>query len=157
MPSRGLSTHISITAEVAPSSSPRFSILRSAMIMASGFLVSSTEPASARILAPARQREADDDRQQPGDRDQHDRDDDGDAGAALAAIAAAVRAPAAIAEAALEQQPEDQLGEEADHAGDDDRDHQHAHVAVADVGELVAEHRFELGVIERGDAARWSP
>src|SRR4051794_39355475 len=47
-PSRGLSTHISITAEVAPGSSPRFSILRSAEIMASGFLVSSTEPASAK-------------------------------------------------------------------------------------------------------------
>src|SRR5712675_376246 len=46
-PSRGLSTHNSITAEVAPGSSPRFSILRSAEIMASGFFVSSTEPASA--------------------------------------------------------------------------------------------------------------
>src|SRR3954466_3467866 len=40
--------HSSITAEVAPGSSPRFSILRSAEIMASGSLVSSTEPASAR-------------------------------------------------------------------------------------------------------------
>src|ERR1043166_4539491 len=37
-----------MTAEVAPGSSPRFSILRSAEIMASGFFVSSTEPASAR-------------------------------------------------------------------------------------------------------------
>src|SRR5712675_3200532 len=46
-PSRGLSTHNSITAAVAPGSSPRFSILRSAEIMASGFLVSSTDPASA--------------------------------------------------------------------------------------------------------------
>ena len=40
--------HISITAEVAPGNSPRPSILRKAEIMASGFLVSSTEPASAR-------------------------------------------------------------------------------------------------------------
>ena len=40
--------HISITEEVAPGNSPRPSILRSAEIMASGFLVSSTEPASAR-------------------------------------------------------------------------------------------------------------
>src|SRR4051794_19840272 len=39
--------HNSITADVAPGSSPRFSILRSAEIIASGFLVSSTEPASA--------------------------------------------------------------------------------------------------------------
>src|SRR6201987_5674853 len=37
-----------MTAEVARGSSPRPSILRSAEIMASGFLVSSTEPASAR-------------------------------------------------------------------------------------------------------------
>src|SRR4051794_14881518 len=47
-PSRGLSRHISITAEVAPGSSPRFSILRNAEIIASGFLVSSTDPASAK-------------------------------------------------------------------------------------------------------------
>ena len=47
-PSRGLSTHISITAEVAPCSSPRPSIFRKAEIMASGFLVNSTDPASAR-------------------------------------------------------------------------------------------------------------
>src|SRR6201987_3325780 len=47
-PSRGLSTQSSMTAEVAPGSSPRPSILRSAVIIASGFLVSSTEPASAR-------------------------------------------------------------------------------------------------------------
>src|SRR6202008_2718198 len=47
-PSRGLSTQSSITAEVAPGSSPRPSILRSAVIIASGFFVSSPEPASAR-------------------------------------------------------------------------------------------------------------
>src|SRR6478752_3905035 len=47
-PSRGLSTQSSITAAVASGSSPRPSILRSAEIMASGFFVSSTEPASAR-------------------------------------------------------------------------------------------------------------
>src|SRR6185312_15616234 len=47
-PSRGLSTQSSITAEVAPGSSPRPSILRNAEIMASGFFVNSTEPASAR-------------------------------------------------------------------------------------------------------------
>src|ERR1700759_788759 len=47
-PSRGLSTQSSITAEVASGNSPRPSILRSAEIMASGFLVSSTGPAPAR-------------------------------------------------------------------------------------------------------------
>ena len=61
-PVRGLSMHISITAEVEPSSSPRPSILRSAEIIASGFLVSSTAPASARF-APARERKADNDRE----------------------------------------------------------------------------------------------
>src|SRR5947209_6095997 len=40
--------HISMTADVASGSSPRPSILRSAEIMASGFLVNSTEPASAK-------------------------------------------------------------------------------------------------------------
>src|SRR6266702_1326687 len=39
--------HISMTADVAPGSSPRPSILRSAEIMASGFFVISTDPASA--------------------------------------------------------------------------------------------------------------
>src|SRR3954453_22829984 len=46
-PSRGLSMHNSMIAEVAPGSSPRFSILRSAEIMAAGFFVNSTDPASA--------------------------------------------------------------------------------------------------------------
>src|SRR6478735_4091210 len=40
--------HISMTAEFAPGISPRPSILRSAEIIASGFFVSSTDPASAR-------------------------------------------------------------------------------------------------------------
>src|SRR4029077_20297708 len=47
-PTRGLSMQISITAELAPGISLRPSILRSAEIIASGFFVSSTEPASAR-------------------------------------------------------------------------------------------------------------
>src|SRR6266568_4273664 len=93
-PSRGLSTHNSITAEVAPGSSPRFSILRSAEIMASGFFVSSTDPASA---SSSRDR---------------------------------------------------------DRAGDDDCDHHQLHVAVADVGELVAQHRLDLLVVERLQQAR---
>ena len=54
------------------------------------------------------------------------------------AVAAAAAAPA---QSALEHQPEDEFGEERDHARDDHRDHQHAHVAVADVGQLVPEHR----------------
>ena len=42
-------------------------------------------------------------------------------------------------------------------AGDDHGDHHHAHVAVADMGELVAEHGLDLGVVERGRAGRSSP
>src|SRR5262245_1786137 len=125
--------HISMTAEVAPGSSPRPSILRSAEIIASGFLVSSTEPASARYsrLRESAKRMTIDSIQANGDEHRHPR--------ALAIAAAAAAAPA---ETSLEQQAEDELGEERDHPGDDHRDHQHAHVAVADVSQLVAEHRL---------------
>ncbi len=98
-------------------------------------------------LARARQREADQQRENPRDRDQRDRDEDREAVAAAAAILAA-RSPRAEADAAVEPQPEEQLGEERDGAGDDDGDHHHAHVAVADVRELVAEHRLELRIVE---------
>src|SRR4051794_35684165 len=47
-PERGLSTHISMRPDGTPSSSPLPEIFIKAEIMASGFLVSSTEPASAR-------------------------------------------------------------------------------------------------------------
>ena len=68
------------------------------------------------------------------------------AGAAAPALAGGARA--AVAEAAIEPEPKDQLGEEGDHAGDDDGDDHHAHVAVADMGEFVAENRFDLGIVE---------
>ena len=44
--------------------------------------------------------------------------------------------------------PEQQFGEEADNAGDDHGDHQHAHVTVANMGQLVAEHGLDLLVVE---------
>src|SRR4051794_5104901 len=47
-PERGLSTHISMRPDGTPSSSPLPEIFIKAEIIASGFLVSSTEPASAR-------------------------------------------------------------------------------------------------------------
>src|SRR5829696_10519869 len=47
-PERGLSTHISMRPDGTPSSSPLPDIFIKAEIIASGFLVSSTEPASAR-------------------------------------------------------------------------------------------------------------
>src|SRR6202043_509439 len=70
------------------------------------------------------------------------------------AFAIAAVAPAAPAKPALEQQAEDELGEKRDYASDDHGDHQHTHVAVADVGQLVAEYRLDLGVVERIDEAR---
>ncbi len=127
------------------------SILRSAEIMASGFLVSSTEPASARNSRL---------------RDSAKRITiDSSHATAISAIAmtmamppapplpvaVAASAAAAPAQAALEQQPEHHFGEEGDHAGDDHRDHQHAHVAVADVGQFVAEHGLDLR--DRRDAS----
>src|SRR5215216_6493908 len=54
-PERGLSTHISMSPDGTPSSSPLPAIFISAEIIASGFLVSSTEPASARY---SRERES---------------------------------------------------------------------------------------------------
>ena len=49
---------------------------------------------------------------------------------------------------AVEHHAEEQFGEERDRAGDDHRDHHHAHVAVADMGQLVGEHGLDLGVVE---------
>ena len=48
----------------------------------------------------------------------------------------------------MEHHPEDQLGEKSDHASNHHRDDQHAHVAVADVGQLVSEYGFELGIVD---------
>ena len=156
--SRGLSTHISITAEVAPSSSPRPSILRSAEIIASGFLVSSTEPASAR-----NSRERDSAKRMTTERNQ---------ASAISAIAIRMarsrRRPCGRCrrEEPPTAQPTSRRGTTARKtisatneidAGDDDRDHHHAHVAVADVGEFVAEHRLDLGVVERCEQAASSP
>ena len=78
---------VPITAEVAPGSSPRPSILRSAVIMASGFLVSSTDPASAKNSRERDSAEFDHLRQQPGHHDQGDRDDDDDDRTAAGALA----------------------------------------------------------------------
>ena len=54
---------------------------------------------------------------------------------------------------ALEKHAEHHLAEERDDAGDHHRDHQHAHVAVADMGEFVAEHGLKLVVVERLEQA----
>ncbi len=81
-------------------------------------------------------------------------DQDGEGRAAAAAV---VGAAAAKAEPVVEPQAKHQFGEERHDAGDDDGDHHHAHVAVADMGQLVAEHGFDLGIVEPVDAARSSP
>ena len=74
----------------------------------------------------------------PSEEEDDEDEDDDEPRAAVAAV---------IAE--IGEAPEEQLGEEADHAGDDHRDHHHLHVAVADMGEFVAEHRLDLLVVER--------
>src|SRR5262245_33953635 len=98
-------------------------------------------PGIGQELALAREREANHDRQEPGDRNQRDRNQDRRHGAALAAVAAAAAARAAPVEPALEQRAEHELGKERDHARDDHRNDQQPDVAVANVRELMAEHR----------------
>ena len=107
------------------------------------------------VLARTRQREADHQRERPGERDQRQRDQDRDEGAAAALlrIRTARRARGRRAAPARHhvEPAEDELAEERDHAGDDDRGDHHAHVLVADVRQLVPQHRLELGVVERGE------
>ncbi len=102
-------------------------------------------------FARARQSKPDQERQHIGDDEERDRDQDRDHGAAAAALVAVARAER---KAVVEPQPEHQLGDEGNGAGDDHGDDHHAHVAVADMGELVAQHRFHLGVVEKRDEAR---
>src|SRR6266700_3957085 len=142
-PSRGLSTHNSITAEVAPGSSPRFSILRSAEIMASGFFVSSTEPASARYS-----RERDSASLTTCDTSQ---------ATTISTTAMMMTTMAPPPELLLSLDDEDDRDDEED----DGDDHQ-LHVAVLEVGQLVAQHRFDLLVVQRfqetgGDGDRILP
>ena len=141
--------HISITAEFAPDISLRPSILRSAEIMASGFFVSSTEPASARYSRLPRQGEPDHDRQNPDHDDDRDSDNNGEPGTTLAVAAA--RSPPATPHHVPKEKPEYELTEERNHACDHHRDHQHAHVAIADVGEFVPEHGLDFLIVERVD------
>ena len=61
------------------------------------------------------------------------------------------RAASAAPEHVLEEDAENQFAEEAEHAGDHHGDHHHAHVAIADMGELVAEHGLKFLVVERFD------
>ena len=133
--------------------------------MASGFLVSSTEPASARIFALARHGEAERDGEQAGDDEDRDRDEDEDDGGATAtaALAAAARTAAAAPSA---PPPPPLLRPEVDHRSARGARMRRSptsemmptktaamtsklNVAVLDVGELVAEHGLKLGVVER--------
>ena len=111
------------------------------------------------VFAFARQREADDDREQPGHRD-----------SASAMTMASTTPPEPLLLLLLllrcrapsgnppwNNSAEHHLGEERDHARDDDRDHQHAHVAVADVRQLMAEHGLELRRRRAGRPAPRSP
>ena len=158
-PSRGLSMHISITAEVAPVKLAAAFDLAQRHDHGVGVLGQLHRAGIGEIFALSRQREADHDRQQPGHRDQRDGDEDRDAAAALAAVAVAGARTAPppqrtppwnimrnISSAKKPITPAMISG-----------DHQHAHVAVADMGQLVAEHRLHLRVVEAARAGRWSP
>src|ERR1700760_1694360 len=132
--------HISITAEVARLSSPRPSILRKAEIMASGFLVSSTDPASARN---SRER----------DKASRTSCDSAQASAISATASRTTRMappPEFLRSPPLSGHAEKQGG---DHTRDDHGDHHHLHVAVADVGQFVAEHRLDLPIVQRVEKA----
>jgi hypothetical protein len=81
--------------------------------------------------------------------------------AAAGAFAVAVRrgrrsrrSAAAEVEPGIDEYPEEQFSRKADHAGDDDGDHHQLHVAIADMRQLVAEHRFHLVIVERAQEAR---
>jgi hypothetical protein len=147
--------HICIIAEVAPGSSPRPSILRSAMIIASGFFVSSTEPASASCSRV---------------RDKASRTTiDKSQASAISTIAinSAAVGPADPLRSSLsrerrllqsypgvEEHAEDQLGKERNHAGNDDCDDQQPDVTVADMRELVPEYRLDLCIVEIAQESR---
>ena len=127
-------------------------ILRSAEIIASGFLVSSTEPASA---SNSRERDSASrtSTRRHAQRDHRHRDHYDEDGAA------AGRGPRANVAAAARRRREnpaakEELGGEAENAGEDHRDHHHLGVAIADMGQLVAEHRLDLLVGQMGEQAR---
>src|SRR6266478_7009642 len=148
-PSRGLSMHISITAEVASGSSPRPSILRSAEIIASGFLVSSTEPASARYsrLRESAKRMTIDSIQATAMRRT----------AMRIATPAPLRSP--LSRPPRQRNPPWNSRRKTSSAKNAITPAMitaitSMHVAVADVGQLVAEHRLDLCIVERNDEAR---
>src|SRR5262249_45963064 len=126
------------------------------------------------IFALARYGEAERDGEEARDDEDGDRDQDEDdrAAAALAAAfpAAAARAAAApapappraaaaaapAAAATREQDPrtaDDEVADQRDDADENGSDDQELDVAVLDMRQLVGEHRFELGVVERVDEA----
>ena len=101
------------------------------------------------IFALARHGEAERDGEQAGEEEDGDGDQDEDE-CATAATTAPARAAAAPADRPQDgarrthQDVADQRDDADEHGGDD----QQLHVAVLDVGELVGEHRLELGVVE---------
>ena len=90
-PSRGLSTHNSITAEVAPGKLAAVLDLAQRRDHGVGVLGQFDRSGVGQQFARARQRQLDHLRQQPGQHDQRHRDDDDDDRAAAGALAVAVR------------------------------------------------------------------
>src|SRR5690606_17286773 len=100
-----------------------------------------------KVFARTREREADDDRQQPSERDQRQRNHDRKACAAATPFAAGVSSRPS-ARTAVEHHAEDEFGEEANDARYHDRDDQEPYVSIANVRQLVSKHGLELGIVE---------
>lgn len=145
-PSRGLSMHISMTAEVAPGNSPRPSILRSAEIIASGLFCEFDGARVGQQFARARQGKAHHQRQAPCEADQGDRQKhDGKCAAALLVPSDEEdddRPPPPKLQLELKKMRKNSSAKKPDHAGDDDGDHKQLHVAVADMGSARARARL---------------
>ena len=98
------------------------------------------------VLAPSREREL---QQRRGDRREDRGREHADQDERVAAAVAAV-----AARAAEERQPQDEVGDERDHADEHRGEAHQAHVAVADVRDLVREHALELATRHRVEQAR---
>ena len=102
--------------------------------------------------AGAHEGEADHDGQEPGERDAGgERDGDRRERRPAAPAPRRARGPAGPAHAA--QAADHELGHEGDDAGDDDRHDDHPDVVVADMRELVREHRLDFVLVEGVDEA----
>ena len=95
--------------------------------------------------------EADQQRGAPAQRDDRQRDQNGKAGAIVAsAILLSRRAIGREAEGKIPA-ADREIGDKGENAGEDHRDDHQLRVAISDMGQLMRQHRLDLGVGEFGD------